>query len=318
MTLPDPVSAGQSGHLSHHNELHGLVNDGAWVPSPSSGFVGQDAQFPTTKTVNIEPSTLIFVNHAYTGDDGTRVYICPSARPTADVGNTTGGFLKIFSDPFHEQTELDHDYMDFGIGYSRAFAGDEGYNGVGFMVLNVKANGPSYDEVHKWADIWIGFQDGAYPAGRIVFHRDAPTHSIWVIGERESQAIDESSASLLEVQGGIVITGNQFGNNREIRWQDDFAGNSYRNTLAFTDTAMTCTLDGIQALKAKGSSVVIGPVNALATTATVGFLEIPTCAGTPTGTPTPDTGKVPIVYDTTNHKICVYEGGAWKKTAALT
>lgn len=56
----------------------------------------------------------------------------------------------------------------------------------------------------------------------------------------------------------------------------------------------------------------------LATGATARFLYIPTCAGTPTGAPTARTGYVPIVYDRTNNKIAVYNGGVWKQTAALT
>jgi hypothetical protein len=50
---------------------------------------------------------------------------------------------------------------------------------------------------------------------------------------------------------------------------------------------------------------------AIATNATNGFLYIPTCAGTPTGVPTSKTGLAPIVYDTTNNKLCIYNGG-WK------
>lgn len=49
---------------------------------------------------------------------------------------------------------------------------------------------------------------------------------------------------------------------------------------------------------------------ALATDATDGFLYIPTCAGTPTGTPTAYTGKVAMVYDTTNNELYIYDG-AW-------
>ena len=58
---------------------------------------------------------------------------------------------------------------------------------------------------------------------------------------------------------------------------------------------------------------------ALATNATDGFLYIPTCAGTPTGTPTAQTGTVAMVFDTTNNKLYIYDGswlggttpGAW-------
>ena len=56
---------------------------------------------------------------------------------------------------------------------------------------------------------------------------------------------------------------------------------------------------------------ILGSQAALATTATDGFTYIPTCAGTPTGTPTSYTGKVPMIYDTTNSIMYVYTGGAW-------
>jgi hypothetical protein len=49
-----------------------------------------------------------------------------------------------------------------------------------------------------------------------------------------------------------------------------------------------------------------------ATTATDGFLYVPTCAGTPTGVPRTKTGFSPIVVDTTNNKLYFYSGGAWR------
>lgn len=48
---------------------------------------------------------------------------------------------------------------------------------------------------------------------------------------------------------------------------------------------------------------------AIATNATDGFLYITSCAGTPTGTPTSYTGRVAMVFDTTNNKLYVYNGG---------
>jgi len=67
-----------------------------------------------------------------------------------------------------------------------------------------------------------------------------------------------------------------------------------------------------------GGSVVCNS-GAIATNATVGFLYIPTCAGTPSGTPATFTGRVPMVYDSTNNKLYIYDGswlggttpGAW-------
>lgn len=59
-------------------------------------------------------------------------------------------------------------------------------------------------------------------------------------------------------------------------------------------------------------SVRLGNNAALATGATAGFAYVPTCAGTPTGTPETLTGGAPIVIDTTNHKLYFYSGGAWR------
>jgi hypothetical protein len=60
-----------------------------------------------------------------------------------------------------------------------------------------------------------------------------------------------------------------------------------------------------------GRNVVIGTA-AIATNAANGFLYVTACAGTPTGTPTAKTGRVPIVVDTTNNKLYFYSGGAWR------
>lgn len=61
-------------------------------------------------------------------------------------------------------------------------------------------------------------------------------------------------------------------------------------------------------------SVIIGAGSALATTATDGFLYMPSGAGAPTGVPTAQTGTVPFYYDTTTHKIWIYDAG-WKGVA---
>ncbi len=83
------------------------------------------------------------------------------------------------------------------------------------------------------------------------------------------------------------------------RWFNAPVGTS-PNAITFTQ-AMTLNAAG---------SLVLGAA-AVATTATDGFLYIPGCAGTPTGTPTSQTGRVPLVVDTTNNKLYFYSGGSW-------
>jgi hypothetical protein len=63
-------------------------------------------------------------------------------------------------------------------------------------------------------------------------------------------------------------------------------------------------------LGAAGKNVAIGAA-AILTTATDGFLYVPSCAGAPTGVPTAVTGRCPIVVDSTNHKLYFYDG-TWR------
>lgn len=71
---------------------------------------------------------------------------------------------------------------------------------------------------------------------------------------------------------------------------------------------------GTQALDADSSQNVTIGLPSLATSATTGFPYLPSVAGTPTGAPTAKTGYSPVVIDTTNNKICFYNG-AWKCAA---
>jgi hypothetical protein len=68
-----------------------------------------------------------------------------------------------------------------------------------------------------------------------------------------------------------------------------------------------------------GRNIVMGADGALATNAAAGHLTIPSCAGTPTGTVVLQSGKVALIYDSTNFKLAVSAGGGtWKQTVALT
>ena len=68
-----------------------------------------------------------------------------------------------------------------------------------------------------------------------------------------------------------------------------------------------------------GGDVTIGDGIAIATTATIGFLLIPGCAGAPTGDPVRDSaGAVALVYDTTNNELYANDGGGWLSSGTFT
>lgn len=87
-------------------------------------------------------------------------------------------------------------------------------------------------------------------------------------------------------------------------------------TGAATARSLALHPGGVEKLRIQVDGNVCFPDVGLATTATAGFLYIPSCAGVPTGVPTVFAGTVPLVFDRTNDKLSVYRGG-WKQTAAL-
>jgi hypothetical protein len=94
----------------------------------------------------------------------------------------------------------------------------------------------------------------------------------------------------------------------------DGVSNGFRvtNTVgnALTFTMQNGSNDtGFELDNSRNAAIGAGSV---ATTATNGFLYVPTCTGVPTGTPTAKTGYAPIVVDTTNNRWYFYSGGAWR------
>lgn len=94
------------------------------------------------------------------------------------------------------------------------------------------------------------------------------------------------------------------------RWQSD---NGVNNSGTFLLQMANAGSLGTALTANYAGSVAIGALSALSTTATAGFLYIPSCAGAPSGTPASFTGKTAMVYDTTDNKLYVYNG-AWKST----
>jgi hypothetical protein len=124
-------------------------------------------------------------------------------------------------------------------------------------------------------------------AGNLGIGTSSPGHRLTVDVGAGSQNI--FAAQQTGVSNGYTITSN--GTNLTHSWH---------------------TAGSITAQITANGSFAAGAQGALATTATNGFLYVPTCAGVPTGTPTAITGLVPIVVDTTNNRWYFYSGGAWR------
>jgi len=65
---------------------------------------------------------------------------------------------------------------------------------------------------------------------------------------------------------------------------------------------------------AAAGNVYVGPVSGvvMATAATDGFFGITVCSGAPTGTPTDNTNRAPMVFDKANLRLYAYLSGVWR------
>ena len=81
-----------------------------------------------------------------------------------------------------------------------------------------------------------------------------------------------------------------------------------------TDTNIGLTINpfglGQLSLNALGTNTVVGTGAAIATNAVYGHLQIPTCAGPPTGA-VGGVGKAALIADSTNHKLYFNDGSGW-------
>jgi hypothetical protein len=81
--------------------------------------------------------------------------------------------------------------------------------------------------------------------------------------------------------------------------------------------AASTTTGAATAAYAVSAAQCLYPKVTLATNMTTGFFNLPGAAGAPSGTPGTTTG-FPAYWDSTNLKLYVYSGGAWKASAAFT
>jgi hypothetical protein len=115
------------------------------------------------------------------------------------------------------------------------------------------------------------------------------------------------------LQGRLDYQGNNSAGNRGLFLVNDAADylGIASNTIKFFNSALNALSFLID------SNKTFSPQVTLATNMTTGFINIPGAAGNPTGTPATTTG-FPLYWDSTNLKLYVYTGGAWKKSAAFT
>ena len=261
-------------------------------------------------------------------------------RATVPSGSTGGAFG--YSSLLYTQAAA------FTMGFHRHFNAEQGSIGASSAVTNqfgyyadssltgATNNYGFYSNIASGTNRWNFYANGTaanYFAGVIgigtTTTTDAPVTislSTTRVGNWDAKLALQSSAaddypvlvfsgcSATNRYGGIVQTTSTSGNDSttetcSIRFPNTSATAGAitfhtNQTIGTTNVAERMRIDNV-------GNVVVNN-QAIATTATDGFLYVPTCAGVPTGTPTTYTGRAPIVIDTTNNRLYFYSSGAWR------
>lgn len=200
-----------------------------------------------------------------------------------------------------------------GINTAAGYAGDlANYQVDGTTVYRINAAGNVGIGTTPITPIHISSSGGGFTLDRIVTSANAPSLQL-----RKARGTVGAETTIATSDGlGQVIFGG-------------YDGTAYRNTATiqtFSDGAVGLnsipTRMVFSTAQAAGTSirlnldslgnVVIGAA-VLATTATDGFLYVPTCAGVPTGVPTAYSGRAPMIWDSTNHNLYCNDAAGWTK-----
>lgn len=129
-------------------------------------------------------------------------------------------------------------------------------------------------------------------------------------------ALTLSSAQAATFAGAVTVTGVASFAAGAVGAPGVAVGQATTGLYLIGASDLGVAVGGVKSLEISGLDVVVGNA-AIATNATSGFFWVDACAGTPTGTPAglaSFTGRIPMVYDSTNNFLYVYSGGGWKKS----
>jgi hypothetical protein len=189
-----------------------------------------------------------------------------------------------------------------------------------------------------WSD-WVGNTDGLYSqgwTGGVEIGGREPDPSSSYAGGTFATSIEvgspETATAINTLYGDLFLKGSAptlrqattDGSGTVMQWRDDSSsttdfqlGYDPANDYLEIRDAQASDVNAAQLFRIiQNAGPALGA--AFATVAQVaGAMYIPTVAGAPTGTPTTVTNFVPVVYDRTNNRLYLYNGG-WVATATLT
>jgi hypothetical protein len=256
-----------------------LTNGGFGFFTAPSGTAGNTISFTQAMTLDVSGDLVI----GSTTTNGIRL--------TAEKNNPTRGIIAhLYNIASSGQTGSQLLFTQNGV--ANFVIGQPA--GVNAFALwggrNTAADGTEFMRVDASGNLLVGSTSGA---ARIISAVPDGTYSFGAVGTTKAIRISHSSTA------------------SKIEGVDSTLSASYQ-PLALNGSYFSFETGGTERARIPAAGGMVVGTAALATNATDGFLYVPTCAGTPTGTPTTQTGTAPIVIDTTNNKLYFYSGGQWR------
>lgn len=241
--------------------------------------------------------------HIYTASAGTVTAISGGEDLVVEGANDTG--ISILT------PDANAGYLYFGVPTNNQFIRLRGYYNAG----------TSYFDVSNSGNLTIRALSQQVAVGNVTTDPDGTLHvqtasagAVTANAAADDLVVENSTGTGLSLLGGDAYNSYlAFGSpsaaiGAELRWAYS-SGAMIMGTRKAGATVTFKSGNQVQFADADANQNFSIGTAAIATTATDGFLYIPTCAGAPTGTPTSKTGLAPMVYDSTNNKFWMYDGG---------
>lgn len=264
-----------------------------------------------------------------TADDVARMVVGGSDHT---IWNATGlGVGVVPSVKFHVSGDVRIDSGSLRIGTGGAYSAGAIYSDANWgMIFRAKQASPAQADF-RWAtsaDYELmrlnstGLGIGVAPSYKLHVNSGqiaapdgsaaAPAYTFASSGNSDTGAYLSAADTYSIACGGVLVASFVQGTGLTAYSSIELLSGSANGRVKIRSSAHSTSPGTLELLPSSGGSVWAGVQSATSTSATDGFLYIPTCAGTPTGTPTTATGLAPLIVDTTNNKLYFYSGGSWR------